>query len=284
MSVWQKLLMPAIAGKFVRDGLAEIGGPVVRAADVVTLSPAELVASYGLAGEGLVFPANPEYVDLLRFTQVPLMRFTAPDAVGERPWPTYENGFLRAPSRAPVWNLARTRVPMNAEIWRKYADGREELLAHYGSLSKGWTEARGYYPPLHLVGARAKWRGLDLPAEFLPNGQEGVELVWMGDEGTPAGFEEVRPAIHRRLVPFSECEEIFEVVITASWNGIRVRVLQRAGDEALVLLENPEWDEVTRIRAGVVEPGIFEATVPFAELVDVESIANVFTAGAGATA
>lgn len=30
MSVWQKLLMPAMAGKFVGEGLAEFGGPVVR--------------------------------------------------------------------------------------------------------------------------------------------------------------------------------------------------------------------------------------------------------------
>ena len=132
-----------------------------------------------------------------------------------------------------------------------------------------------YFPPLHLVGARARWNGLDLPAEFVP-GEQSMELVWVGGEDVPEGFEAVRPRTHFRVVPMAECEEIFEVVITARWQGVPVRVLQKdAADRALVLLENPEWDVVGRIGAGAVEPGIFEATVPFAELTDVESVANV---------
>jgi len=274
ITVWQKLLMPAVTAQLLEEGMAEFGGPVVRAGEVMQLSPAELVRSYGLGGEGLVFPSEPSFVDVLRFEQKPLMRFSTPELV-ERPWPTYGTGFLGAPARVPVWNLARTRVPVGAEIWRLHADGGEERIAYLDSLARGWSGSRVYFPPLHLVGARARWNGLDLPAEFVP-GEQSMELVWVGGEDVPEGFEAVRPRTHFRVVPMAECEEIFEVVITARWQGVPVRVLQKdAADRALVLLENPEWDVVGRIGAGAVEPGIFEATVPFAEVTDVESVANV---------
>lgn len=281
MTYWQKLLMPAMTEAMLQGGLAEFGGPVVRAADVSGVRPAELVRAYGLAGEGLVFPESPEYVDVLLFEQRPLMRFETPSDIGERPWPTYELGFLRAPVRAPIWNLARTRVPSGSTIQRLYADGRTEQLTALGSPAKGWTGATGYFPPLHVVGPRAKWRGHDLSADFLPNNQAGVELVWIGDDGVPDGFEQIRPMIHRRLAPFSECDEIFEVVITASYHGVPVRVLQRAGDEALLLLENPTWDHVQELQPGPVEPGYFELTVPSAELESVRSVANVWTPDRG---
>lgn len=276
MTIWQKLLMPAMTDAMLKGGLAEFGGPVVRAGDVVGVRPADLVRAYGIGGDGLVFPEAPEYVDVLLFEQRPLMRFETPSDIGERPWPTYETGFLRGPVRAPIWLLARTRVPSGSTIQRLHADGRIEQLAAFGSPAKGWTGATGFYPPLHIVGPRAKWRGHDLPADFLPNGQPGVELVWIGDEGVPDGFEQIRPMIHRRLAPFGECDEIFEVVITASHRGVPVRVLQQAAGEALLLLENPSWSQVEELQPGPVEPGYFELTTPSAELESVRSVANVW--------
>ncbi len=276
MTIWQKLLMPAMSGMMLREGLAEFGGPVVRAADVAGAKPADLVRAYGLGGEGMVFPDEPEHVDVLLFEQRPLMRFAVPHKGEERPWPTYETGFLQAPLPVPVWDLARTRVPSGSTIYRLHADGRTEQLSAFASLAKGWSGATGYVPPLHIVGPRARWRGHDLPADFLPGAQPGVELVWIGDDGVPDGFEQVRPMIHRRLAPYSECEEIFEVVITATYRGVPGRILQRAGEEALLLLENPTWEKVQELQPGAVEPGYFELAVPVTELEGVQSVANVW--------
>lgn len=279
MTTWQKLLMPGMADAMLQGGLAEFGGPVVREADVARARPAELVRAYGLAGDGLVFPEDPAHVDLLLFEQRPLMHFEKPANIGERPWPTYQTGFLHG-APVPVWNLARTRVPSGSSIYRKHADGRLERLSTLASPAKGWTGARGYFPPLHVVGPRAQWRGLDLPADFLPNDQPGVELTWIGDDDVPEGFEQIRPMIHRRLAPFDECDEIFEVVITATYRGTPVRVLQAAGDEALILLENPTWDTVQALQPGVVEPGCFEMSVPMAEIENMSTVTNVWTSEA----
>jgi len=277
MTIWQKLLMPGTADAMTKGGLAEFGGPVVRRADVSALSPADLVRSYGLAGEGLVFSESPDFVDVLLFQQRPLMRFETPADIGDRPWPTYESGFLRGPARAPVWNLSRTRVPSGSTIQRFHADGRIEQLSAFGSPSQGWLGATGYYPPLHIVGPRAKWHGYELQADFLPNDQAGVELVWIGDDGVPEGFEPKRPMIHRRLAFFTECDEIFEVVVTGSHRGVPVRVLQRAGDDDLLLLEQPTWEQVQQLQPTPVEPGYFELRVPRTEVENVQSVANVWT-------
>ncbi|WP_404442069.1 hypothetical protein LG315_06780 [Microbacterium marinum] len=277
MTVWQKLLMPGTADAMLRGGLAEFGGPVVRQADVAGLRPADLVASYGLAGEGVVFPESPEYVDVLLFEQRPLMRFETPTDIGDRPWPTYATGFLRGPARAPVWNISRTRVPSGSALKRHHADGRIEKLSTFASPANGWVGASGYYPPLHIVGPRARWKGHELQADFLPADQPGVELVWLGDDGVPEGFEQARPMTHRRLELFTQCDEIFEVVVTGSYQGIPVRVLQRAGDEDLLLLEHPTWEQVQQLQPTPIEPGYFEMRVPSAEVENVDSLAYVWT-------
>lgn len=268
--------MPSITGAFLQGGLAEFGGPVVRAADVAGLSPADLVRSYGLSGEGMVFPESPEFVDVLLFEQRPLMRFSTPSDIGERPWPTYEMGFLRGPARAPVWNIAQTRVPSGSALWRLHADGRSEQLSVLTSPAAGWTGATGYYPPLHVLGPRARWRGHDLPADFLPDHQS-LELVWVGDEDVPEGFEPVRPRIHRRVVGFGECDEIFEAEVGATYRGVPVRVLQSASDGALLLVEQPTWETVQALRLQAVEPGLFELGVPLDHLEDIKSVVNVWT-------
>lgn len=59
MTTWQKLLMPAGADLMLKRGVAEIGGPVVRAGDVAGARPADLVRAFGLGGEGLVFREAP---------------------------------------------------------------------------------------------------------------------------------------------------------------------------------------------------------------------------------
>lgn len=269
MTVMEKLLVPAAMQLVVERGYDHLAGPVVRAADHRDRTPAERVAAYGLDGEVYPFGSNPDHVDVIRFQTNPLMQLSVPSDAGERPWPTYPLGFLR--DTTPVWDLDLTRVPMGAEFVRIGVDGSERVLSEYGGAAWGWQRAKGYFPPLHLIGPRAKWRGLDLPASYTED-QQAVELVWVGDDGIPEGFTPSRPRVHSRVVPVAECESVFEVVLTSTWRGAAVRIVQQAGDEVLVVLLDPDLDSINRTRAQAMDVTLFQATAPRSELGEVRGV------------
>jgi hypothetical protein len=82
----------------------------------------------------------------------------------------------------------------------------------------------------------------------------------MGRGRGPDGFEQTRPSVSRRTVILGECDSVFEVELTAQIHGIPVRVLQRAGEQALVLLTGISRDDGARLGATEVEPGRYELT------------------------
>ena len=271
MTVLEKLLVPGVSRRIVERGYDELTGPVYRPDDLIGLTPVERVKALGLDGEDGPFGEAPDHVDVIRFGTHPLMDLRIPtNAPGHAdvPWPTYPTGFLR--NAAPVWILTMTRVPVGARFIRVDLDGTERELSRFHGVARGWERAQGYAPPLHLVGPRAKLGALDLPCSYTAD-QQSVELVWVGDEQVPEGFEQIRPMIHARVVPVAECE-VFDIALVARWREHRVRVLQQAGDEVLVLLTPTSLAEAEELGAVEVEPGIYQPTVPAADLHDTEGV------------
>lgn len=272
MSVLEKLLVPAGMQRIVEQGYDALSGPVYRAEDLIGASPGERVAAHGLQGKEFPFGADPDHVDVIRFGTNPLMDLRIPgppQTPGERPWPVYDKGFLL--NAVAVWDLTMTRVPVGARFIRVDRDGTEREFSRYGGAAWGWQRAKGYFPPLHLIGPRAKWQGLDLPASYTED-QLSVELVWVGDEGVPPGFTPARPRTHSRVVPVADCESVFEVVLHARWREAPVRVLQQAGQETLVFLTDPTVESITRLGAVALEPSLFQATAPASEVGDIEGV------------
>ncbi len=266
MSVLERLLVPAVAQRIVEQGYDALSGPVYRPEDLFGLPPAERIAALRLDGESSPFGEDPEHVDIIRFGTNPLMDLRsptpAPGAV-ERPWPTYDNGFLA--NAAPVWFLTMTRMPVSTRYIRVSRDGSEQEFSRYDGAAWGWRRAKGYFPPLHIIGPRVKWNGLDLPASYAADLQS-LELVWVGDEGVPEGFSPARPRVHSRVVPLAECDEVFEITLIATWRGEPVRILQQAGEQALLLLTQPTPHAVELLGAVALEPGLFQTTAPASEL------------------
>lgn len=284
MTVLEKLLMPAGMQRIVEQGYDALSGPVYRAEDLFGASPAERVAAHGLQGDEFPFGPDPDHVDVIRFGTNPLMDLQIPGPpqnTGSRPWPTYDKGFLL--NAKAVWELRMTRVPVGARFVRVGRDGTEREFSRYDGAAWGWQRAKGYFPPLHLIGPRAKWQGLDLPASYTAD-QHSVELVWVGDERVPEGFTPARPRTHSRVVPVAECESVFEVVIHARWRDAAVRVLQQAGQETLLLLTDPTVESITRLGAVALEPSLFQATAPASEVSDVEGVTLEPTDGAESVA
>lgn len=271
--VLQKLMVLAHSRAVRERGYPYVGGPVTRLVDARGLStPAELLAAYGLEGSA-AFGEDLEYVDVLRFEVEPLMRLRTPGGEA-RPWPTYPTGFLTSSSDVvPVWVLERTRVPKGAEMWRLHRSGDEERVTMFDGAARGWRGAAGIMPVTQLVGPRAVVEGREFVADFMDASGERVELVWFGDD-VPGGFEPAAPGVSTRVMASAECDQVHEVVLSASWRGVDARVLEPAANEALLLLDQPSLDQVEALGAREVEPGYFEVIAPKGELVDGGGVSN----------
>lgn len=261
--VLQKLLTHGLGSAIVDDGYDQVGGIVVLAADAVALdTPDRLLSAYGFEG-------GQEFVDVVRFELPPLATLSNPAASGAGRTPLYPTGFLTADVVVPVWELSRTRYSFGAEYWRIRSDGEQRCLSSYQGAARGWRGAKGWHPWSPLVGPRARWRGVELVADVVG---DSVLLSARGDEG-PEGWEQVRPETFTAAVPREECE-LLEVVLTATWQDVPVRVLASGGGHARVLLLIDDAARAEALGATTIEPGVFEATVAAADLADRRGVAN----------
>lgn len=266
--VVQKLLVPSMSANISSEGYAVVGGPVARAQDVASFGAAALLRAHGLDGEGSPFGRDPDavpYVDVLRFATDPLMSLSDPPAGPERPWPTFPTGFLHG-APAPVWLLEETRLTPGAEFWRIGRDGTQSVLSVYDGAALGWRGARGYVPPVQLVGTRARWQGLDLAADLVDQAR-AVDLVLVGPEA-PDGFREARPQVWVSRVPVEQCDAVFALRMTATWRGVAGLVVQSGGGVVSLLLLGDDPEAAARIDATQIEPGRFMVRVPADELED----------------
>jgi hypothetical protein len=264
--VLEKVVAPAISEAFYRHGYYHVGGPVARAVDVAELTTAAAILdAWRLRYDGTPFAPDPDHVDVLRFRVHPLMSLSNPTDTPSRPWPTYPTGFLGTNgTAAPVWVLDRTRVPAGAELWRVKRDGSQECLTMFTGPARGWAGAIGYFPPVHLVGTRAKWNGLDVPADIVGDGSM-VELALVGD-AAPDGFEQFRVGVWSRSVPREEVSELFELVVNATYREIPSRVIQHTPTQSRILLLTDDPHVARSVDAEEVDIGTFEVNVPTAEL------------------
>ncbi|MEV7397657.1 hypothetical protein [Aeromicrobium sp. NPDC092404] len=261
-----KVLWPHQVRGILDSGLSSIGGPVVRAADLPLSDPADLLRTWGWEARH-PYGDPPQMTDVLRFPMHPLMRTSTPSDSSGHHVPSFSRGFLPSTDAVvPVFDLALTRVPTGAELWRLRTGEAPALKLVYDGPAAGWRQAPSYFPPLHLVGPRARWNGEDLPAAFRADTSQ-IELVHVGD-GPPPGFEPVRPTVSRRIVDVAECEAVFEAVLTGRVGELPVRVLQRAGDHSLVHVTGISTEVATDLGAVEVEPGRFELVTPSRTVTD----------------
>ncbi|MBL0746907.1 hypothetical protein [Nocardioides baculatus] len=262
--VLQKLLTADLGRAIVDDGYDHVGGIVVSAPDAAALNtPDLLLRAYGFDVTGL------EFVDVVRFELPPLAQLVNPVAPDAARTPLYPTGFLRADVIVPVWELSRTRYSFGAEYWRIRADGEQKCLSAYQGVARGWRGAAGWRPWSPLVGPRARWRDAEMAADVVG---DSVLLSVRADEG-PQGWEQVRPQTWVAAVPAAECE-LFEVVLTATWRGVPVRILESGPSGARVLLLIDDASRAESLGATVVEPGVFEATAAVDDLLDRRGVTN----------
>jgi hypothetical protein len=239
----QKALLPAQSGAILLGGWDQLAGFVVRAADVAwARTPAELIEAHGLGFAGSPLGDSSEHIDVLRFLPSPTMQLitatggtdaatrarTAGPFVDRAPFTG--TGFVHAPGHViPLWWLVPARMAPGTELVRIDRSGSAVVLARYGDVGTGWVDdsalqAVGPRPRRisRHVGTLASMGPRHVPADLLP-GSAGIALA-EPDAVTPG-------AVRRRVVTSAEVDELFEIEMTGSWNGLKLRIIDEWNDE-----------------------------------------------------
>jgi hypothetical protein len=266
-TILQKLVSPDMAAAIIDQGLVEVGGFVVDAGAASALStPAAVLSAYGL-------PTAADQVDVLRFWPPAWATLATPSDAEPRAWPTFPSGFLRPVdlNLVPVWELSWTRCPAGSEWWRITADGQQQLVSVYRGAAEGWAGARTWRPPSRWCGLRAHWHDGEYIADLA---EDAVVVTSLTEPPDAAQWSQRRPRTWSRTVPRAQCE-VFEYVMTATWRGVPIRVIDTAGPTGRVHLIGSDPDQAALIEAVMIGDGVFESpSVPLAELQDVQLVAN----------
>lgn len=265
MILMQKAITPDLSRAHLTLGYDRIAGYVVRAADVAfATTPAQLYEVHGLGYPGSPFRRTDPHIDVLRFWSAPQLQY--------RDVP----GYI-----VPLWWLRHSRIPPDAELVRVYADGSSQLLARYGNIGTGWTRigADGERPPMaslsRCVGPVAKWRGAYLEADVVDDGRS-VVLALANPPLSEIGFHQSPAGRWYRTVPREEVSELFELDLTARWNGLSVRVVDQWQDTQRYVVARishlgDDLQRAERLRLHRVEVGVYESVVYAADLSDLRT-------------
>lgn len=293
MTWMQKAVTPQVSAAYLESGFDRVGGFVVRAADVAdATTPAAVYEVHGLGFPGSPHRPDAPYVDVLRFPATPQLRFE--NAVGgldeasrartggpfvDRP-PFTGTGFV-ATSLAvvPLSWLAHSRVPAGSELVRISADGSAQVLARYVDVGHGWqsdTVRVGHSPSPRIsryVGAMAIWANTPLNADVLDD-----RVVVAAEVEPPAqyGFRRTPAGRWSREVPRAEVSQLFEMYVTARWNGLEVRVVDQWTDQNGEAVSHVSYighnaDLAEGLRLPKIDAGLYEVSVPTSSLTRVET-------------
>lgn len=259
----QKAVTPDVSHAHLTLGHDRLAGYVVRAADVAfATTPAQLYEVHGLGYPGSPFRPADSHIDVLRFWSSPQLQY--------RDVP----GYI-----VPLWWLQHSRIPPDAELVRVYADGSSAVLARYGDIGTGWTLPDGRRPPLaslsRCVGPVAKWHGAYLEADVVDEGAT-VVLALANPPLSQTGFERSPAGRWFRRVARDEVSELFELDLTARWNGLAVRVVDQWQDSQRYVVARishlgDDLQRAERLRLHRIEAGVYETVVYAAELTDLRT-------------
>lgn len=287
MTVLQKAVLPGMSDAYLRRGFDRVGGFVVAASDVAwATTSADLFVAHGLGFPGSPVTPDAPHVDVLRFEPVATSRTVA--ATGgvdqetrrltggtfvDRP-PFTGTGFVAVPDHVvPLWWLMPTRLPAGAELWRVHADGRSEVLGMYVDVATGWVGSHAQATPgerlSRHVGPLAQWRGAMLSASVI-----GPDVVLAATtEPPPAyGFEPTASGRWRRQVPMTEVDALVELVVTARWNGLEMRVLDElettSGRVSQLTYVGHDADLAEGLQLTKLDAGVYETLAPSDQLAE----------------
>ncbi|MHB1064872.1 MAG: hypothetical protein ACYC1Z_10385 [Georgenia sp.] len=307
--VLQKAVTPQLSTAYVERGLDRVFGYVVPAADVAGITTtAGLFELHGLGFSGTPFaPEKP--IDVLHLPTPPtagLVRATGGnDDAGrqatdgpilDRP-PFTGTGLATVEDViTPLSWLEHTRLTPGTRLWR-FSPGAEEpeLVGTYHGVAFGWQnhlDGDSFHAvlPSKYVGPLARTADGTFAAD-VRTGDDGrpavVTVVTAAPDAEQHGFARTSAGMWAKQLAPTEVSELFEIHATARWHGILVRIVDQGPDSEGVQrcrissLAN-DADVAEKNLMDKIDPGVYEATVALADLMDVNYTQRIPTAWAKA--
>ena len=279
---YQKVLLPGETEQLLEGRASTVQGLVYPLAQVRHLTtPQRLHDALGLgfalnsqAGSNtLAFNRGAESVEVLRFNGVraaDMITPTAPDVClprdtvpapltrrHSRPW----TGRGEAPGSTTthpideheILSYATVAVPHLAEMWRVYADGREEYVSTFNQRNGQWVgQASACVPEVGRRIDNGVYATLVDGTAYHTvtlNTRQSV-LVAYG-LAAPEHFEKAFDGSHRLTVANTRITSLTGVATVGMWSGVPVRLLHRQGDN--VKVDYAGDDPVVAGRVGFVQ-------------------------------
>ncbi|MGI9821840.1 hypothetical protein [Agromyces sp. Marseille-Q5079] len=295
----QKAVLPARERAWLSFGDEVVCGYVVRAEDAVWADTPEKIHRL----HGLGFPGSPlsptfPFLDVVRIPVTPFLQLenatggTSPHEAQltggrfiDHP-PFSGNGFVTGvPERiVPLWWLHPTRIPAGAEVWRVYADAHEELVAVFPDVASGWQtvgeyafEPEGRRAPSPVLNVFGDWNSHRVFADRLADGRTAIASF----EELP-GMTRSRRGLWGARVESDEVTAVSAVRFTCSWNGMPFQIIDRfdgnGGVTAQLVYLGGDVLQAEASRLTKTDAGVYEASVPWNELTEVQGVEVVPTA------
>ncbi len=299
VTILQKAVHAFDLEQFLGRSADLLAGFAVPAAQVAGLAPAQLHMVHGLGFAGSPFPAEPEYVDVLRFP-APAREFchdaVAPE-VRDHP-PFTGTGFASWDGGVPVplYYLDPVRVPAGSELWRITGQGAETLLGVYPDAASGWVPVEWRGPvaadklaPQDVLGTVAVWDFNPYIADIVEDGGAVVLCAFERpddeepEEGDLEADEFREPwgrtarGLWRKKVDIGEVTDVFEGVWTGSFRGLGFRITGLGRDEQgqdIFKLHYLGHDAAAAEAAGLnkSDAGVYWASAARAEVAEVREV------------
>ena len=312
-TILQKAVTPKLSTAYLEKGFDRVAGFVVPAAEVAEVTNNQrLFELHGLGYEGTPFSAD-EPIDILHLPQPPtarLLRATGGTTDEQRkatggpflePAPFTGTGYAETDGVVVSLSwLEHTRLSPGARLWRFYPDSNEpELVGTYHGPAFGWQDhlaedALHAVSPTSFVGPAARTEHGVYAAEVTTDDDgapTAVTLVARSAKAEEHGFTRTPAGTWAKKVPVDQVQALFELHLSAVWNGMPVRVVEQfPGPEqqrlSRIFAVGLNAEAATKLKMTRIEPGVYEANVPTENLKNVtptQRVAKTWPKPEGAT-
>ncbi len=287
----QKAVTPGVVQAYLGHGFDRVSGWVVPAGDVSELTSLEQLREL----HHLDFPGTPiaagEPIYILHFpapATLTLVRAN-PQSMSEL-FTLPNNGQLTVGDvTTTLYWLEHTRLAAGTRLWRFDGSGEPQLAGTYNGPAFGWQDPEDNFhavSPSPVVGRIAVVDEQLYVAEPELD-EEGapvsVTLTWPV-EPQVEGFTETDAGVWAKMVDYDDVSVLAEAYATTTWKGMPARVVERfeldGRDVARIASLVLDFGANREAGYDLVEPGVWEKTVGWDELEDVEQSLRVAKAWA----
>lgn len=278
MIVLQKAVTPALVHAYLAGGYDRVSGYVVRAAEVSDItSPADLRRLHLTDYPQTTFP-NGGPIHILHVDRSPAWNLIPADKIHERPVLNSSGTVEVDEQLIPVFYLDHSRLTAGARLWRFEENQEPVLVATYNGPTLGWQNPESgalvHMAPTPIVGDVLVVGSTAFSAQVSCNESGAPVTIVAVSPQEPSDvpdFQQNLAGLWVRQFEHPELRALFESQLVSTFRDLPVQVVAR--------LTRPDGTKLARItslardyeapeRLGFteVELGVWEATVPLAEL------------------